>query len=337
LVLMEVLNDYGAAKYYGVNTFTTGIFKAWFGYEEVETAVYLAALLLLMIFSLIFLEQWQRRRKKFTSQSKSRKPLKRIVPSKSKQLLFLFLTVLPAIFGFLIPVLQLLYWAFLTYESVIRASFLTIALQSLFVASVAAIACVLFALLLLYASQWNHLKGIKTLSKFGVLGYAIPGAVIAVGIYIPSLQIDRWLMGIFGSQIGLILTGTATALIYAYVVRFLAVAYNPISVGRQKISSSLSEASNALGKGTLATFLKIEFPLLRTALFSAMILVFIDVMKELPLTLLLKPYDIQTLAVKAYEYASDEMILETALPSLLIILVGIVPVVFLNRLVRNDE
>ncbi|MEM6700560.1 MAG: iron ABC transporter permease, partial [Bacteroidota bacterium] len=242
LVLMEVLNDYGAAKYYGVNTFTTGIFKAWFGYEEIETAVYLAALLLLMIFSLIFLEQWQRRRKKFTSQSKSRKPLKRIVPSKSKQLSLLFLTALPAVLGFLIPVLQLLYWAFLTYESVMRDSFLTIALQSLFVAGVAAVACVLFALLLLYSSHWNYLKGIKNLSKFGVLGYAIPGAVIAVGIYIPSLQIDRWLMRIFGSHIGLILTGTAIALIYAYVVRFLAVAYNPISAGREKIQSSLSEA-----------------------------------------------------------------------------------------------
>ncbi|MEN0045635.1 MAG: iron ABC transporter permease [Bacteroidota bacterium] len=337
LVLMEVLNDYGAAKYYGVNTFTTGIFKAWFGYEEIETAVYLAALLLLMIFSLIFLEQWQRRRKKFTSQSKSRKPLKRIVPSKSKQLSLLFLTALPAVLGFLIPVLQLLYWAFLTYESVMRDSFLTIALQSLFVAGVAAVACVLFAFLLLYSSHWNYLKGIKNLSKFGVLGYAIPGAVIAVGIYIPSLQIDRWLMRIFGSHIGLILTGTAIALIYAYVVRFLAVAYNPISAGREKIQSSLSEASHSLGKGTLATFFRIEFPLLRTALFSAMILVFIDVMKELPLTLLLKPYDVQTLAVKAYEYASDERIMETALPSLLIVLMGVLPVVFLNKLVRNDK
>jgi len=336
LVLMEVLNDYGAAKYYGVNTFTTGIFKAWFGYEEIETAAYLAALLLSIIFLLIFLEQLQRRRKKFTSQSKSRKPLKRILLSKSKQFILLGLTALPVILGFLIPVVQLLYWAFLTYESVIRASFFSIALQSLFVAALAAGTCVFFAFLLLYASQWNYLKGIKNLSKLGILGYAIPGAVIAVGIYIPSLYIDRWLMGILGSQIGLILTGTIIALIYAYDVRFLAVAYNPIASGREKIQKTLAEASYSLGKGTLATFFKIEFPLLKTALFSAMILVFIDVMKELPLTLLLKPYDVQTLAVKAYEYASDEMVMEAALPSLLIILTGVLPVIFLNRLVRKE-
>lgn len=336
LVLMEVMNDYGAAKYYGVNTFTTGIFKAWFGYEEIETAVYLAALLLLLIFSLIFLEQWQRRRKKFTSQSTSRKPLKRIKLSQPKQFLVLFITALPAVLGFLIPVLQLLYWASLTYDIVIRESFLTIAAQSLFVASIAAIACVSFALFLLYASHWNYLKNIKNLSKFAILGYAIPGAVIAVGIYIPSLQIDRWLMRIFGAQIGLILTGTVIALVYAYVIRFLAVAYNPISSGREKIQHALAEASHILGKGRFISFLKVEFPLLKTALFSAVILVFIDIMKELPLTLLLKPYDVQTLAVKAYEYASDERIMETALPALLIILVGVLPVVFLNRLVRTD-
>ncbi|MEM9888874.1 MAG: iron ABC transporter permease [Bacteroidota bacterium] len=334
LVLMEVLNDYGAAKYYGVNTFTTGIFKAWFGYEEIETAVYLAALLLLIIFLLIFLEQLQRRRKKFTSQS--RKPLKRLVPSKARQLSLLFLTALPAILGFLIPVLQLIYWASLTYETVLRASFFTTAIQSLFIAGVAAVACILFAVFLLYASHWNYFKSIKSVSKFSILGYAIPGAVIAVGIYIPSLQIDRWLMRIFGAHIGLLLTGTIIALVYAYVVRFLAVAYNPIAAGKEKIQNSLSEASRALGKGRLNTFFRIEFPLLKTALLSAMILVFIDVMKELPLTLLLKPYDVQTLAVKAFEYASDERIMETALPSLLIILTGVLPVIFLNRLVRRN-
>ncbi|MEM8524133.1 MAG: iron ABC transporter permease [Bacteroidota bacterium] len=336
LVLMEVLNDYGAAKYYGVNTFTTGIFKAWFGYEEIETAVYLAALLLAMIFSLIFLEQWQRRRKKFTSQDKSRKPLKRILLSKPKQYLLLGMIALPAIFGFLIPVAQLLYWAFLTYESVLKASFFSIALQSLLIATLAAVACVLFAVLLLYTSHWNYLKSIKSLSKFGVLGYAIPGAVIAVGIYIPSLYVDRWLMKMLGAKVGLILTGTIIALIYAYVVRFLAVAYNPIASGREKIQNTLVEASYSLGKGTLFTFFKIEFPLLQTAIFSAMILVFIDVMKELPLTLLLKPYEVQTLAVKAYEYASDELVMEAALPSLLIILTGVLPVIILNKLIRRD-
>ena len=140
----------------------------------------------------------------------------------------------------------------------------------------------------------------------------------------------------FSIKIGLFLTGTTVALVYAYVVRFMAVAHNPIAAGKQKIQATLSEASQSLGKKALKTFIKVELPLLRTALLSAFILVFIDVMKELPLTLILKPYYLKTLAVEAYQYASDERIIESAFPALMIILTGVLPVIFLNRLVRQD-
>lgn len=162
-----------------------------------------------------------------------------------------------------------------------------------------------------------------------------------MGVLVPTLFIDKWLVlffrDVFDSKIGFIINGTILALLYAYIVRYMAVAYNPIEASSLKFGKSLSEASKTLGKGNIQTFFKIEFPLLKTAILSAFILVFVDVMKELPLTLILKPYHINTLAVKAYEYASDELIAEAALPSLFIILTGVIPVLFLNRLISKEN
>jgi len=131
------------------------------------------------------------------------------------------------------------------------------------------------------------------------------------------------------------INGTIIVLLYAYIIRFIAVAFNPIEAGQLKIGKSLSESSRLLGKGTLKTFFKIDLPLLKPSLFSAFILVFVDTMKELPLTLILKPYHINTLAVRAYEYASDELVMEAALPSLCIVITGVIPILFLNRLILN--
>lgn len=340
LVIMEVLNDYGAAKYYGVNTFTTGIFRAWFSLEEPETAVYLAALLVLIIFGIILLEKWNRRRKGYFNAVKNHQKLKRVKPSSKLQFTYFSLVFIPVFFGLLLPVTQLLYWAFLTFSDVFTSAFLATALQSLYIALLTSLFTVVFALLLLYLAQWSRLQALKQVYKISVLGYAIPGAVIAVGILIPTLSLDKFLVNFFKNtleiKIGFILNGTIIALVYAYVVRFLAVAYNPIEATSLKIGKSLSEASKTLRKGNIETFLRVEFPLIRTAILSAFILVFVDVMKELPLTLILKPYDVNTLAVKAYEYASDELIAEASLPSIFIILTGVLPIIFLNKLIVKD-
>ncbi|MEM6734971.1 MAG: iron ABC transporter permease [Bacteroidota bacterium] len=339
LVLMEVLNDYGAAKYYGVNTFTTGIFKSWFGYKEPDTAIYLSALLLIIIFSLIIIEQKQRKKRQFAIDSANDRKLERLHSSKVRRFLISFIVALPVILGFVIPVAQLTYWAAITYSGINWSELLRVVLQSLGIATFAAISCVLVSVALLVVKDWNRLSWVNHLSKIGILGYAIPGAVIAVGVYIPGLYLDKWLIRFvqqtFSIKISLLLTGTVIALIYAYVVRFLAVAFNPIAAGKEKIQPGLIEASQSLGKGALYTFSKIELPLLRPALLGAFILVFIDVMKELPLTLILKPYYVQTLAIEAYQYASDERIMEAAMPSLIIIATGVFPVIFLNRLIEK--
>ncbi|PKR80855.1 ABC transporter permease [Brumimicrobium salinarum] len=335
LVLMEVLNDYGAAKYYGVNTFTTGIFRSWFSLEEPETAVYLSALLIVIIFSLILIEKWQVRKVKFSSAKTNNQQIQRKVPKKSQKWLIFAVVFIPVLLGFVLPILQLIYWAFLTASKVFNMDFLWVSLQSFGISIVSALITVFFALLLIYFSKWSALRLIKNVARVGVLGYAIPGAVIAIGIMIPTLALDKWLIKVLGNmgiETGLIINGTLIALFYAYAVRFLAVAYNPIESTALKVDNSIPDSSKVLGVGNLKTFFKIEFPLIKTGIFSAVILVFIDVMKELPLTLILKPYHIDTLAVRAYEYASDEMVMEAAIPSLFIIFTAMIPVIFLNKL-----
>lgn len=335
LVLMEVLNDYGAASYYGVNTFTTGIFRSWFSLEEPQTAVYLSALLVVIIFALILIEKWQVRKVKFTSSKTNNTQIQRKKLNKSNKVVVFILVFIPVLLGFVFPVAQLIYWAFLTASRVFDMEFIWISIQSFGIAITSAVITVVFALLLIYFSKWSVLRFIKNVARIGVLGYAIPGAVIAIGIMIPTLALDKWLievLGNFGIDVGLIINGTMIALIYAYAVRFLAVAYNPIESTALKVDNSIPDSSKVLGVGNLKTFFKIEFPLIKTGVFSAVILVFIDVMKELPLTLILKPYHIDTLAVKAFEYASDEMVMEAAIPSLFIIFTAMIPVIFLNKL-----
>ena len=336
LVLMEVLNDYGAAQYFGVNTFTTGIFRAWFSLEEPETAVYLSALLIVIVFALILFEKWQRRNIKVSSSKSNITYIHRKKGSAWLQFFILLAVLIPVILGFFIPLVQLGYWAILTANKVFNMDFLMLSLQSFGIAFITALITVLVATLLIYFSKWSFLGFIKNIARLGILGYAIPGAVIAIGIMIQTLAFDKWLINtldyLFSIKTGLLINGTLVALVYAYCVRFLAVAFNPIESTSLKVNNTIPDSSKMLGVGNLKTFFKIEFPLIKTGIFSALILVFIDVLKELPLTLILKPFHVNTLAVKAYEYASDEMVMEAAIPSLFIIFTAALPVIFLNRL-----
>ncbi len=337
LVLMEVLNDFGAAKYYNVKTFCTGIFHSWFSLEEPQTAIFLASILCLIIFGLISLERHFRNKKRFVA-SGATYEIGLVSPSNTGKTLILFLIFTVLAFSLVLPVIQLIKWAYITYESVLDEEFYGIAAQSVFTSLLASFLCVVVALGLLSFSRWNRSSWINRLSKISVLGYAIPGAVIAIGIFTPSLFIDKWLAKLWGAltnqRVGLLLNGTIILLVYGYIIRFMAVAFSPIESGYTRVHSSLSEVSDTLGSSKWRSLFQIELPLIKFSLIGAWLLVFVDIMKELPLTLILKPYNMNTLAVKAYEYASDERIAECACPSLLIILVGCIPIVFLNRLIK---
>ncbi len=339
LVFMEVLNDYGAAKYYGINTFTTGIFRTWTALEDLQSAIYLSALLIVIVFFFIALSKWFRGKKSYAFQLENaqKKQKSSIILSGKKKYLYLSLLFTPIFFGFLLPVFQLLYWATLTYSEMLNFELLNTSLQSFGVALSAAFIIVFTALILVYFTKWNQLKSFSYFSKVAVIGYVIPGAIIGIGIIRSSQSIIDFFSDNFGLKIGYLFYGSSIILIYAYVFRFLAVAYNPIEANALKLGKYLSESSYLLGLSKMKTLLKIDFPILRNTLTSAFILVFIDILKELPLTLILKPYNLKTLAVSAFEYADDEMVAYAAIPALLLIFIITLLMLVINQLSKNSK
>lgn len=340
LVMMEVLNDYGAVQYFGISTFTTGIFRAWFSLGDVQAAAYLSSMLMGFVFLLIILERLQRGRAAYDSGRQTSRPLYLYKLTRTQQVLAFLNCLLPFALGFALPVLQLVSWSIDTAYKVVDPDFWNLVGNSFVLAVAASFLCVVVATLLIYAVRVNQNHLLQKLSRLAVLGYSIPGAVIAVGVLVPLLFIDQEvIIGIgqyFNSNPGLVLTSSVTALLYAYVVRFLAVAYNSVEGGFQQIGGSLDEGSRMLGIGPLRTFFRVNLPLIKKALLSAGLLVFVDVLKELPLTLILRPFDFNTLATKTYQLAGDELVAQSANSALIIVLTGLVPIVLLNRLIANE-
>jgi iron(III) transport system permease protein len=340
LVLMEVLNEYGAVKYFGVPTFTTGIFRAWFPLNDPMSAMRLSGILLLFVFSLIIFERAQRGRARFDDGARGYRPTARRTLGKRGRWLSFSVCFIPLALGFLVPVLQLLGWAAKAGLGSVDTRFVELTLHSFLLALGAAATAVLAALLISYAARLSPTPLLRAASKVAVLGYSIPGAVIAVGVFIPFVWMDRrvdtFMRASFDYPTGLLLSGTLIALVFAYVVRFLAVALNPLESGFKRICGNLDETSRSLGVPPLKTLLKVDLPLLRGTILSAALLVFVDVLKELPLTLILRPFNFDTLATRAFQLATDEQLTQSAMPALLIIAVGLVPVIVLNKLIGRD-
>ncbi|MGJ3233795.1 ABC transporter permease [Marivirga sp.] len=341
LVMMEVLNDYGAVKYYGISTFTTGIFRAWFSFGDPNSAINLSGILMGFIFIMIMTERLQRGKVKFDEGARIGRQLKRYQLKGWKKFFAWMVCFIPLFLGFIAPVFQLILWSFQTIKKIIDFDFLILMANSFGLALLAAVLCVGFSVIILFAVKVNKNKFFSLLAKFAALGYSIPGAVIAIGIMIPLLGLDKFLISTwqdsFNMKIGLIFSGTIFALTFAYIVRFLTVSLNPIEAAFKKTGDSIDEASYSLGAGSIKTLMKVNLPLIKSALISGGILVFVDILKELPLTLILRPFNFHTLATKAYELASDELIAESATPSLIIIVIGTIPIIILNRLMKNTK
>jgi len=341
LVLMEVLNEYGAVKYFGISTFTTGIFRAWFALGDGPAAIRLSASLLVLVFALILVERAQRGRARFDQGSSRFRPVPRYPLGRVARWGAFAACGLPLLLGFLVPVGQLLVWAVQVAPEALDRRFMTLALNSFGLASAAALLAVVAALLIVYSVRLSPTPLLRLGARASSLGYSIPGAVIAVGVLIPFLWVDRQLATLLrpllGGQVGLLLTGTVAALVFAYVVRFLAVALNPVDSGFERVCGNLDETSRSLGVSPLRTLWKVDLPLLRGTLVAAALLVFVDVLKELPLTLILRPFDFDTLATRAFQLASDEQVARSALPALLIVAVGTVPVILLSRIIARQR
>lgn len=338
LVSMEVLNDYGTVKYFGVDTFTSGIFRAWFSFGDVNTAIHLSAILTLIVLILIWIENFQRGSRSWTSQGSTSRPGVRIRPQNRSNRWFLALLCLSVLsISFIFPLLQLFYWVSLTWREVIDSEFGILILRSFSLAIGSAIFIAILSIFLLYAVRLSPLRWTKYITRTASSGYAIPGAVIAVGVMIPMMQLDRFFIWISSNNVGMILSGTIFILVFAYIVRFMAVGYNSIDAGFQKTGTAVNEVARSLGASPLRTLWKVDLPLIRNSIAAAILLAFVDILKELPLTLILRPFNFHTLATKAFDMATNEMIAESANASLVVVLTGVIPIILLNSIIGKRK
>ena len=248
---------------------------------------------------------------------------------------------MPVLLGFLIPALVLASQAIRFYELSFEAGFLTQAWHSLLLSSLVALTSVLLGLVLAYGVRLSGTKIIRIASRVASVGYAVPGSVLAVGILLPLSSLDHGInalsTSLFGLPTGLLLSGTMFALVYGYTTRFMALSHGSVEAGLMRITANMEGAARSLGATRLQTLRQIHLPLLRGSLLSAALLVFVDSMKELPMTMLLRPFNFETLATHAHQYASDELFEEAALGSLAIVLAGIIPVILLSRAITNPN
>jgi iron(III) transport system permease protein len=334
LALMETLADFGTVSYFGLEVFATGIFKAWLSMGDSTAAAQLSACLLGFVLVVLGLERTTRGRAAYHQSA----PAHRAQPRRLqgwRAALASAACGAPVVFGFLLPAGILLQLALAEPDALRGARVLRLVGNSFTVAGIAAIAAVALATIIAYAARLSRNRAVAAASRVAALGYAMPGAVIAVGVLVPLGRFDNWLAAAledaFGAKTGLLVTGTIAALVYAYLVRFVAVALQSTEAGLARITPSMEDAARSLGASPATTLARVHAPLLAPSLAAAGLLVFVDVMKELPATFALRPFDFDTLAVEAYHLAADERLAEAAVPSLVIVAVGLLPLLLLSR------
>jgi iron(III) transport system permease protein len=338
LALMESLADFGTVSYFAVNTFTAGIYRAWLSLGDPVAAGQLATCLLVFVLVMLSLERLHRGGARYAAK---RTPMP---PQKLHGASAVAATVMcatPITFGFLVPAAILIKLAVSDPEARFGARIYGLVLNTFTLAGVAAVAAVAVALLLAYAARTVKNSLVHGANRLAVLGYALPGAVIAVGILLPLGRFDNaiaaWMEQQFGIKTGLILTGSMTALIYAYLVRFLAVAFQTVEAGLTRVTPSMDDAARSLGLSPGRTLARVHAPIMSGSLATAALLVFVDVMKELPATFAMRPFNFDTLAVEAYNLAKDERIAEAAVPSLVMVGIALLPLILLSRQIARSR
>jgi iron(III) transport system permease protein len=341
LALMETLGDYGTVQFFAVDTFTTGIYRTWFGMNERLAATQLAAVLLLFIFGLVLLERWSRGQARYYQTAQRDQALSSYRLRGVRAIAAWIACVLPIGFGFLLPGALLLQMAWENAEQTFDSRFGHVAANSLILATVTAVLAVILAVMMAYGLRLRPTLAMRLATQTASMGYAVPGAVIAVGILVPigafDNAIDAWMRSTFGFSTGLLLSGTIAALIFAYLVRFLALSFSTVEAGLSTIKPNLDDAARSLGHSTTSTLARIHIPLMSRGLLAAIVLVFVDVIKELPATLIVRPFNFDTLAVRVYNLASDERLAEASGSALAIVLVGIIPVILLSSGMRKSR
>lgn len=341
LVLMETLNDFGTVDFFAVQTLTRGLFDTWMNLGNLGGAAQIATTMLIFVVILVTLERYSRRRQQQYAARDNRDPIHRFTMSFPRQMICVIVCAVPLVFGFIIPGATLGYYAWEYFDVSWNPDFIQNTFNSLFLSSAAALTTLIIGVTLAYSRRLHNTRGMQILMRLSSLGYAMPGAVLAVGVIVPLAGFDNWLDSLMrdylGVSTGLLLSGTAFALIFAYTVRFLAVSAGSVESALQKITPSMDMASRSLGHTPGKTLINVHLPMLRGTLVTAALVVFVDCMKELPATLILRPFNYETLATYVYQFASDEQLYHSALPALIIVVAGIIPIILMNRSISNSR
>ena len=341
LVLMEVLADFGTVQYFAVDTFTTGIYRTWFAMGQPVAAAQLASVLMLFVLALLLVERWSRGAAKFHHTTSRYRTLPSYRLRGLRGAMALVACLLPLLLGFFVPGAALVRLAMREGDALLGQMFWRLATNSVLLASLTAVLAVALALVIAYGLRLRPSPVLKGAARVASMGYAVPGSVIAIGVLIPFARfdnaLDAFMVQHFGISTGLLMSGTIGALIFAYLVRFLAVSFNTIEASLGKIRQNMDHASRILGQTASSTLRKVHAPLMLGSLLTAGLLVFVDVMKELPATMIVRPFNFDTLAVRTYQLASDERLAEAAAPALAIVAVGIIPVILLSLAITRSR
>ncbi len=341
LALMETLNDVGTVDFFAVHTLTLGIYDVWLNMGNIGGAAQIAMVMLVFVIVLLTIERQSRRRHKHYQTSGRLKELPSHRLDGGRAYLAFVACLLPVAAGFVVPMGVLVSNSFRYFDESWTPEFLRYAFNSLALSSGAAVAAICIALLLAYGKRLVGGRLVASAVSFASVGYAVPGAVLAIGVIIPLAGFDNTLDAFmrehFGISTGLLFSGTVFAILFAYVVRFLAIALGSVDSSLAKITPAMDMAARTLGHGPIATFVKVHFPLIRGGVLIGVLVVFVDCMKELPATLILRPFNFDTLATYVYQFASDELIEQASLGALGIVVVGLIPVIVLSRLITGTR
>ena len=333
LVSMETLSDFGAVDHFAIQTFTTGIFRTWYGMYDINTAMQLASMLLLFVGLFLILERYSRNNAIYTSKSSTFRPIKLTELQGHRGGLAFLICFLPVFIGFILPILELSFWAFERNLNFFDYKFLITTQNTIILAITAGILCSIFALLVNYSIRFNKDNFSRHAGSLLSLGYAVPGLILAVGI----VQLFTWLDATVFVTSEIVLTGSLIGLIFAYIIKSYALANSSIESGYERISSSIDDSARVLKSTGFDMLKRIHFPLLKTSFLTSTLLVISEVTKELPATLILRPFNFDTLAVSTYIYAAEERMMQASAPAIAIVMVGLIPIIILTKMIRTSR
>ncbi|MCF7926364.1 MAG: iron ABC transporter permease [Candidatus Izimaplasma sp.] len=340
LVLLETLNDYGVVRYFGVRVFSYAIFDAWFRLGDLSSAIRLSAIVVIFVFIIVIIEKAFRGKKSYNI-LKGHKPLRLKHPTKTGRIIIYFFLISILLIGFFIPTIEMIFNLFTINFTLFSVDLIYTILNTLIISITATLIIIVIALAIANFGRFAKSKLAKGIVKLTTLGYSIPGAVIAVSVLLFFTKVDGFLYPLYElfdkDTKTLVLTTSLVMLTFAYVLRFLTIGFNTIDASYEKIGTTYTEASYTLQKSKLKTLFLVDIPLIKSGLIAAFIIVFIDIVKELPLTLILRPSNYNTLATTVFIYARDEMIQEASAPALILIIITVIPIYILTHQKRGKN